>query len=253
LSQTHQVEIRGEVVTKTYVDWSRGEYLREWAALQVICAAEPDLVPTPIRLEPPSEARPSVVMSRLPGLPMGGCLSTQQLNGLHIALDALWSVPSEGLEPIDFSGFIERVRQAVSSWDGEGVVAEAHAAAVEWLAGPAVEELVEPQDVVIGHGDPNLANYLWDGERVRIVDFEDAGQHDLAIELANLVEHLASRDTDWNTFLTQYAVDAGRLQSARRLYAAFWLTLIRPGGPSAHRNPPGTADHQAERLLSLLQ
>jgi aminoglycoside phosphotransferase (APT) family kinase protein len=197
--------------------------------------------------------RPVVVMSRLAGVPMGGCLSVEQMVGLQAALDALWSVPAEGLEPIDFGGLVTRVRQAVSCWNGEGVIAEAHAAAGEWLAGSAADELVEPRDVVIGHGDPNLANYLWDGKRVRIIDFEDAGRADLAVELANLVEHLASRGTDWKGFLAQYQVDAERLLSARRLWAAFWLTLIRPGGPSAHRNPPGTAELQAERLLSLLR
>ncbi|GAA1543431.1 phosphotransferase [Kribbella lupini] len=180
-------------------------------------------------------------------------MSAEQLAGLQVALDALWSVPAEGLESIDFGGFVARVRRAVSSWDGEGVIGEAHAAAAEWLAGPAADELVERRDVVIGHGDPNLANYLWDGERVRIIDFEDAGRADLAVELANLVEHLASRGADWSGFLAQYQVDAERLLSARRLYAAFWLTLIRPGGPSAHRNPPGTAELQAERLLNLLE
>lgn len=183
---------------------------------------------------------------------MGGCLSAAQLDGLQVALDALWSVPAAGVESIDFSAFVARVRGAISSWEGEGVIAEAHAAAVEWLAGPAADELVEPRDVVIGHGDPNLANYLWDGKRVRIIDFEDAGRSDLAIELANLVEHLASRGTDWSGFLGKYTVDAGRLLNARRLFAAFWLTLIGPGGPSANRNPPGTAELQAERLLGLL-
>lgn len=183
---------------------------------------------------------------------MGGCLSAAQLDGLQVALDALWSVPPADVEPIDFSGFVARVRGAISSSNAEGVIAEAHAAAGEWLAGPAVDELAELQDVVIGHGDPNLANYLWDGERVRIIDFEDAGRSDLTIELANLVEHLASRSTDWNGLLDHYTVDAERLLNARRLFAAFWLTLIGPGGPSANRNPPGTAELQAERLLSLL-
>jgi thiamine kinase-like enzyme len=36
---------------------------------------------------------------------------------------------------------------------------------------------------VVAHGDPNLANYLWDGTRVRIVDFEDAGRGDRTVEL----------------------------------------------------------------------
>lgn len=30
-----------------------------------------------------------------------------------------------------------------------------------------------PTVTVLGHRDPNLANYSWDGHQVRIVDFED--------------------------------------------------------------------------------
>jgi hypothetical protein len=32
----------------------------------------------------------------------------------------------------------------------------------------------------------------------------------------------------------------------------FWLRLLLPGGPSAGRNPPGTAERQAQRLVELL-
>jgi hypothetical protein len=32
----------------------------------------------------------------------------------------------------------------------------------------------------------------------------------------------------------------------------FWLRLLLPGGPAAPRNPSGTADAQARRLLALL-
>lgn len=254
MSHTHLLEISGEVVTKTYVDWSRGEHLREWAALRMISAARLDLVPVPISFAGPAPLtpQPSITMSRLPGSPLGGCLGMEQLEGLQVALAALWSIPAAGLEPIDYAFFVARVRRSISSWQGSGVVAAAQVAAVEWLAGPVVDELAEPVEVVIGHGDPNLANYLWDGGRVRIIDFEDAGRSDLAVELANLVEHLASRGTEWGSFLERYPVDAERLRTARRLFAAFWLTLVRPGGPAAHRNPPGTGELQAERLLGLL-
>jgi hypothetical protein len=33
----------------------------------------------------------------------------------------------------------------------------------------------------------------------------------------------------------------------------FWLRLLLPGGPAERRNPPGTADIQAQRLLHLLR
>jgi len=251
MSQTHRIDVGGDVVTKTYVDWSRGEHLREWAALRVISAAAPDLVPVPVSFAP--QAQPSITMGWLPGSPLTGSLSAAQLEGLQVALAELWSIPSSSLEPFGYGAFVERIRRGISSWSGSGVVAQAHQAAEQWLAGSAVAELEEPLDVVIGHGDPNLANYLWDGQRVRIVDFEDAGRSDLAFELANLVEHIASRDTEWTGFLEGFQVEPARLRAARCLWAAFWLTLLRPGEVAAHRNPAGTAELQAERVLGLLE
>ena len=42
---------------------------------------------------------------------------------------------------------------------------------------------------VLAQGDGNIANFLWDGDRCRLVDFEDGDQ---AFEIANLVEHLST-------------------------------------------------------------
>jgi len=276
MSQTHEVSVGEQVVTKRYRDWARGEHLREWNALRLVAAVAPGLAPRPLELLP----GPAVAMSRLPGIPLGGMLCAEQLAGLEGALRELWSIPPDGLEPIGLPAFVRRVRGATSAWDGtgivgsdsagivgsdtsgvigshsgdaagSGVVGEAHVAALEWLAGSGVDGLAEA-DAVVGHGDANLANYLWDGRRVRIVDFEDAGRSDRAIELANLIEHIASRATDWTGFAERFAVDAERLWAARCLYAIFWLTLLRPGGPSANRNPPGTAELQARRVLALI-
>jgi thiamine kinase-like enzyme len=47
-------------------------------------------------------------------------------------------------------------------------------------------------DVVLGQGDANLANFLWDGTQIRIVDFEDSGPSNRTFELAVLVEHLSA-------------------------------------------------------------
>jgi hypothetical protein len=65
------------------------------------------------------------------------------------------------------------------------------------------------------------------------------------------IEHLCVRHLDTGWLLDHRDVDRWRLLAARRLWAMFWLWLLRPGGPSAHRNPPGTAQAQARRLLSL--
>ncbi|TWD80818.1 phosphotransferase family enzyme [Kribbella amoyensis] len=247
MSQTHQVAVTGDVVTKTYVDHARGEHHREWEALTALTETTPGLVPTPLR----RTGDPSITMTRLPGSPLGGSLTEQQLDALERALHELWSARPAGLRPISLTGVIQRITSAVSSWTGGGVLGEANAVAGEWL--PRAEVLVRPADPVVGHGDPNLANYLWDGQRIRIVDFEDAGLSDRAVELANLVEHLASRQTDWTKFADRFAVDRERYAIARVLWATFWLTLIRPGGPSADRNPPGTAEAQAERVLTLIR
>jgi hypothetical protein len=37
-----------------------------------------------------------------------------------------------------------------------------------------------------------------------------------------------------------------------RLFAAFWVMRLRPGGSAYRRNPPGTFERQASRLLGLL-
>jgi thiamine kinase-like enzyme len=121
---------------------------------------------------------------------------------------------------------------------------------VQFLAGPAPEL----DGTVIGQGDANLANYLWDGETVRLVDFEDAGASEMAYELGFVVEHLAGRETDWTSLLDGFAgeVDSGRLRDARLTSAAHWLLLLLPGGPAARRNPPGTLEAQAKRILTQL-
>ncbi|QNE20059.1 aminoglycoside phosphotransferase family protein [Kribbella qitaiheensis] len=258
MTQTHGVSIEGSVVIKTYVATDRDEHLREWAALRAISALDADLVPTPLELV----AGPSLSMSLVPGRPLAGVLSQPELDGLEEALRTLWSLPTDGVLRSQLPAFIERVRGAAAAFAEEAIgenahpaehtVAEAHFAAVSWLAGSELDRLLEPAPAVIGHGDPNLANYLWDGKRVRIVDFEDSGVSDVAVELANLAEHLSARQTDWTAFLTRFEVDPQRLLTARKLWSIFWLTLLRPGGPSFLRNPPGTDTEQAKRVLTTL-
>jgi thiamine kinase-like enzyme len=111
---------------------------------------------------------------------------------------------------------------------------------------------------VLGQGDSNLANFLWDGHQVRLVDFEDSGPSDRAFELALLVEHISAWSDarlDAGTFLDLFELttaETARLLQFRRLAALFWLTLLRPGSRASRRDPPGTLKHQADRLLALL-
>jgi Ser/Thr protein kinase RdoA (MazF antagonist) len=111
---------------------------------------------------------------------------------------------------------------------------------------------------VLGQSDGNLANFLWDGQRVRIVDFEDSGRSDRAFELAILVEHVSvwlRGKLDAGRFISMLDLSGAELRRAadfRRVAALFWLIYLRPGGPSSSRNPPGTLRRQADRLLTLL-
>ena len=73
------------------------------------------------------------------------------------------------------------------------VVARAHATAAAWLEREPPERHGHAgHPAVLGHGDPCLANYLWDGDRIRLIDFEDCGPSDRAFELAILTEHISA-------------------------------------------------------------
>jgi aminoglycoside phosphotransferase len=251
MSQTHDLAVDGDTLTKRFTSWDRGEHRREWVVLRHLQPHVPGLVPAPLAAELDG-VPPSVTMSRLPGRPMGGTLTAEQLDGLESALRELWSAPVSDLPPRRYhpaeASAAARSMFATATRP-EGVAGEAFDAAVAFLRRPDPDDAFE---TVVGHGDANLANYLWDGRRVLIVDFEDAGVSDVAYELATLVEHLGAHDTDWSGFLSRFGVDAGRLRWSRALFAALWFYWLLPGNGSAKRNPPGTLQLQAVRLLDLL-
>ncbi|MEV6522627.1 phosphotransferase [Longispora sp. NPDC051575] len=250
MSPTHEVLASGGLLTKRYLSWDRDEHRREWAVLSQVHAHTRDLAPVPVSADLDADP-PTVTMSLLPGRPLTGALSPAELDGLAAALRTLWSVPCADLPPRRDAPdeFAAAVADRLAAADRPaGPAGEAYDVARAWLRdakfGPGHTE-------VLGGADPNLANYLWDGERVRIVDFEDAGRSDPEIELADLVEHLEARATDWSGFLAGFDPDPDRLLAGRRLFAAFWLHLLLPGGRAAARNPPGTLERQAARVLTL--
>jgi hypothetical protein len=104
---------------------------------------------------------------------------------------------------------------------------------------------------VFGQGDSYLGNFLWDGSRLRVVDFEDSGRSDRAFELAGLAEHIGmwrEAGVDSGDILGRFdltAAESARLLFFRRVFAIFWLYLV-------HKRPGVIAGQQAERVLSLL-
>jgi len=135
----------------------------------------------------------------------------------------------------------------------------AYRAALAWLdsgwAGRSASVTGQP---VFAQGDPNLANHLWDERSVHLVDFESSGRGDRATELADFVEHItvwAHAGINADAFLDRFDLNPGerqRITHLRRVFAAFWVMRLLPSGSAYHRNPPGTFERQASRLLDLL-
>jgi Ser/Thr protein kinase RdoA (MazF antagonist) len=267
---THQISVDRErqVVVKRYLDSTRGEPAREWRALRLLADHAPRLAPEPISADLTAEP-PAVVMTLLPGEPLGGgSLTLPQEHALATAVGQLWqAVPVRLVTPVP--GELDTQAQlvhVVRDWLADtnpgldATVAGALARGAAWLAGAAGlaaaprtgTRPVVPS--VLGQGDANLANFLWDGERVRMVDFEDSGVSDRAFELAVLVEHVSAwRDggLDAEQFLGGFDLsltERGYLADWRRVAALYWLLRLRRRGDA----DPGAVLGQAGRLLSML-
>lgn len=133
------------------------------------------------------------------------------------------------------------------------LVERALRASRQWLADTPQ---VPAQLSVLGIADLNPANVLWDGSVCRLVDFEDGGLSELAFELADHVEHLAGRDVyDADTLVDAVGLtkdEKERFAHWRCHWAIFWLLMLLPGNSGFLRNPPGTTEAQAERVLRML-
>ncbi|EST32462.1 hypothetical protein M877_04140 [Streptomyces niveus NCIMB 11891] len=254
-------------MTKRFRRGGRERCEREWRALTLLATYAPGLAPTPLDAGLTTD-EPVVVMSRLPGEPLRGKpLTGRQLKALAAAVGELHAaLPAGVLDEVPLRpGRQDQLIAQIHAWAPRarprvgGEVGVAMDRGLEWLARSGMEGAGLP-DVprVFGPGDGNLANYLWDGSRVRIVDFEDSGLSDRAFELAEITEHVASwvdHPLDVASFLGEFDLDAverGRLQDCRRLLALVWLFLLSFDDPEHPRNPPGTAERQAVRMIGLL-
>lgn len=264
---THSIEMTGDRVIKRFPREDDGRAEREWRALSLLAIYAPGLAPEP-READLAAAEPVVVMSRLAGAPLRGtAVEGDKIEALAEAVTTLYeAVPADVVRRLprrpghqgELVGHLEEWAVTVRP-QAEGRVRQAMDAGLDWLArsepGADATGQVSP---VFGPGDGNLANYLWDGFRVQIVDFEDSGCSDRAFELAEITEHVGSwveHPFDVPAFLEHFDLsraETARLRESRRLLALVWLFLLAGEERENPRNPPGTVERQAGRVLELL-
>lgn len=243
---------------------------REWRALQILHKYAPGLAPEPVAADL-NAAPPSITMTALPGEALGDQpLSSPEMSAIRTALDRLYScVPQQALADVpvrvnDPRQALAELRSQLAAQPRPGdndITAQAYDEALRWLSRPEPNRILRAEPTgkaVLARADHNLTNFLWDGHRVRLVDFEYSGRSDRAAEMAELVEHISARstpDTAWQQFLDELDLpraDRAQLATLRRLLAIMWLFLLLPGQPAERRNPPGTLRKQAQRTLELL-
>jgi aminoglycoside phosphotransferase (APT) family kinase protein len=264
---THQLTLTRNRVVKRFRSWDKGEPQREWAGLEVLHRHAPGLAPQPLQ-RGAEDGAPVIVMTRVQGEPLGGApLTSEQLAALGQALQLMHAaVPAEVLRGLPERRWGPRELCAtLRAWIAEPIppsspsVSAAAQTASAWLGSGDADALAGPlADPVFGHADGNLGNYLWNGTQCHVVDFEDCGISDPAYEVADLIEHV----TVWLPSLIQAddliealgfgEAERARLLRFRRLMAVFWLLMLLPGNPGHRRNPPGSAERQAQRVLWLL-
>jgi hypothetical protein len=264
---THDIEMTADRVVKRFRSCGDGEHLREWQALTLLDCYVPGIAPAPLTADLAADP-PVVVMTRLPGQPLrGGVVSPRQIKAMAQTLARMFdAVPASVATELPDRRWSQRpaeaaIRSAIHGLRAD-VPAEIRGALTEglrWLdTGPFGSGGRPDVPPVFGHADGNLANFLWDGDGIRIVDFEDSGRSDRAYELADVTEHVASwvdTDFDVSLFLGHVSLSPAeqrRLIECRRLVALLWLPALAAEDPEHPRNPPGTAGRQADRVLRLL-
>jgi aminoglycoside phosphotransferase (APT) family kinase protein len=258
---THDVTVSDSVVVKRFRSPRPGEPEREWRTLQILAEHAPGFAPEPISF---SAEPPTITMSRLPGRELGGSLSAPELSALRVAIERLHSVPANAI-PAEWADdpavYVDHGRSAFPATvdNVDDVVAAAFRAGHSWFSSRDPVELISGEaPPVLARLDYNLANFLYDGNSVRMLDFENACMADRGIDLALTTEHISGRgtpDSAWQTLVESFdllPVERRHFAAVKRVEALMWLRLLLPGGGAEKRNPPGTLRKQAERVLALL-
>lgn len=229
------------VCVKLYKIDERRRAEREWQVLCFLSERSPGIAPQPLRFSPDPEL-PAVVMELVPGVSLSDHQpGARELTALTEALKQFYALTPEVITyPHTVIGTPIVLMQRVESWLAqitervdEPLVKQILAVVTQWDSAEDGAILAMPAPTIFSRGDPNLANCLWDGQRVRCIDLEYSGWSDVAFDLAELIEAQPSRhvsDQVWKRFLDSFDLQdpaaQRRLAAARRLCAVFWISLL---------------------------
>jgi len=275
ISTQHAVEFDGDRVVKTFRAWDQGQHLREWRGLNLLHQFAPGLGPEPISAELDAEP-PRIVMSRVPGESLGLRRATPaQVDAIVAAVERMHRcVPDSVLPAADphdsLADFARRLAAMLAAQSRPTdamtpVVRAAFDTAAEFVGSDWATRAASVGELspVFGLCDYNLANLLWDGAAVHIVDFESARGYDRAYDVADLVEHISLRWTlsapspsgiVADDLLDRFDLrpdERARVRVYRPVFAAYWLLKLLPDAAPHRRNPPGILEDQASRLLAV--
>lgn len=254
----------GPACCKVYRVDGRDRAGREWRALNLLAKLRPGLAPAPLYIDPHPE-QPAVVMELAPGSPLrGGRVTPALLEALRIALQAVAEITLDAVSyPDTVIGTPQMVIRRLEGWlqrdevRESGTLQQARFAIERWLHSHDRMILEDMPLTNFSRGDSNLANALWDGERVRFVDLEYAGWSDLPYDLADIMEGIWARelpDDEWLRFVASFNLSPStmeRFDAARRMWALHWIVIL---WRRIQREPAaeGLLMNQIERALGIL-
>ncbi|MER6007004.1 phosphotransferase [Nonomuraea angiospora] len=240
-STTHDIEIRDDIVIKRYRSWERGEHRREWAALNVLAEHAPGLAPAPVRADLDGSP-PTVVMSRLPGTPLRGLpTGPEQVRALATALTHLHqAIP--GADPLAPAS-----RPPLNPTPGH-VLEPATGHVLKPAAWHPAAAVAHVRALAAAH--PDLGDSPGARRAFTLGTAWLSGPSLDRLPANPFPPVLGMADGNLANYL--WDPDTARVHEFRRLLALGWLLMLGPDGPATRRNPPGTLDRQAERVLALL-
>ncbi|MEV6905938.1 aminoglycoside phosphotransferase family protein [Amycolatopsis sp. NPDC051071] len=231
----------GEICLKLYSSGNRERAIREYRALLHLADSGITAAPQPLWHDPNPEL-PAVATTMLPGQKM------PELDEPVSALRAVVGVLAE-LRRLPVGPFTDTprvgaakdiVHQLMGTWSGQldDHADDPHTYDMRllldaWSECGAAATLLDPAPRTFSRGDPNLWNWLWDGTRARVADWEFAGYSEAAYDAADIIEHPSARaidDARWISLLPDLRVhdedSRRRFLAAQRTVALRWLSVL---------------------------